>query len=142
MKKYILILITLLFISCNFNKTYRNREEDKQDAEKITEKFYSLLKKDNREEAFKLFGDKFFKITNKEQLNKMLNDIKTSCGDQILHTQLATWETLVSKGTSPQSEYVLIYKVNRNIKNTQEKITLQKNNDSIKIVGYDVNLTQ
>ena len=29
MKKYTLILIPLLFIGCNFNKTYRNREEDK-----------------------------------------------------------------------------------------------------------------
>ena len=55
MKKYTLILIPLLFIGCNFNKTYRNREEDKQEAEKITEKFYSLIKNNNRKEALKLF---------------------------------------------------------------------------------------
>ncbi|WP_213280347.1 hypothetical protein [Chryseobacterium indologenes] len=138
MKKYILILISLFLISCNFNKTYRNREEDKQYAGKITEKFYSLLKKDNREEAFKLFGNKFFKITNKEQLKQMLDMINKDCGNSIDTIELTTWETFVSVGTNPKSDYVLLYKVNRNIKNTQEKITLQKNNDSIKIVGYDV----
>ncbi|TXI98631.1 hypothetical protein [Chryseobacterium sp. WX] len=142
MKKYTLILIPLLFIGCNFNKTYRNREEDKQEAEKITEKFYSLIKNNNRKEALKLFGEKFFKLTRKDQLNKMLNEINSSCGSKISDTKLTTWETFVSIGTNPKSEYVLLYKVNRNIKNTQEKITLEKNNDSIKIVGYDVSLAE
>ncbi len=142
MKMYTLILIPLLFIGCNFNKTYRNREEDKQEAEKITEKFYSLIKNNNRKEALKLFGEKFFKLTRKDQLNKMLNEINSSCGSKISDTKLTTWETFVSIGTNPKSEYVLLYKVNRNIKNTQEKITLEKNNDSIKIVGYDVSLAE
>ncbi|OCA79866.1 hypothetical protein BBH99_05325 [Chryseobacterium contaminans] len=141
MKKYTLILIPLLFIGCNFNKTYRNREEDKQEAEKITEKFYSLIKNNNRKEALKLFGEKF-KLTRKDQLNKMLNEINSSCGSKISDTKLTTWETFVSIGTNPKSEYVLLYKINRNIKNTQEKITLEKNNDSIKIVGYDVSLAE
>lgn len=142
MKKYTLILIPLFFIGCNFNKTYRNREEDKQEAEKITEKFYSLIKNNKRKEALKLFGEKFFKLTRKDQLNEMLNEINSSCGSKISDTKLITWETFVSIGTNPKSEYVLLYKVNRNIKNTQEKITLEKNNDSIKIVGYDVSLAE
>lgn len=147
MKKYILILIALLVISCNFNKTYHNREEDKQEAEKITEKFYDLIKKNERQEAFKLFGKKFFnveqgKITNKEQLGQMLNDINSECGDKISNIQLNTWETFVSIGTNPKSQYVLLYRIKRNIQNTQEKITLEKDNDSIKIVGYDVSLTE
>lgn len=44
MKKYILILVVLFLTSCTFNKTYRNREEDKKEAEKITEKYYQLIK--------------------------------------------------------------------------------------------------
>ena len=32
--------------------------------------------------------------------------------------------------------------IERNIQNTQEKFTLEKNNDSIKIVGYDVHFTK
>lgn len=42
----------------------------------------------------------------------------------------------VIKGTNSRNEYILIYNVNRDIKNTQEKFTLHKENDSIKIVGY------
>ncbi|MGE8434817.1 hypothetical protein [Chryseobacterium joostei] len=68
--------------------------------------------------------------------------INAKCGAQILDTQLTIWETFVSVGTQPKSQYVLSYKVKRNIQNTQEKITLEKNNDSIKIVGYDVSLAE
>ncbi|ASK30716.1 hypothetical protein CEY12_11575 [Chryseobacterium sp. T16E-39] len=142
MNKYILLLIAFFFVSCNFNKTYHNREEDKQDAEKITERFYYLIKNDDRQEAFKLIGSKFFETTNKKQLNQMIDDINAECGDKISNTKLTIWETFVSVGTNPKSQYVLSYKVKRNIQNTREKITLEKDDDSIKIVGYDVNLTK
>jgi len=142
MNKYILILITLFLISCNFNKTYRNREEDKKEAEKITEKYYALIKENNRQEAFKLIGNKFFETTNKKQLNQMIDDINAECGDKISETQLTNWETFVSVGTNAKSQYVLLYKVKRNVQNTQEKITLEKDDDSIKIVGYDVHLAK
>ncbi|MEI3790538.1 MULTISPECIES: hypothetical protein [unclassified Chryseobacterium] len=65
MKKYILILITFILVSCNFNKIYQNREEDK------------------KEEAFKLFGDGFFQVTSKKQLEQMLDRIDKDCGDNI-----------------------------------------------------------
>lgn len=142
MKKYILILIALTIVSCNFNKTYHNREEDKKDAEKITEKFYTLIKENNRQKAFKLIGNKFFETTDKNQLNQMIDDINAECGDKISDTQLTIWETVVSVGTNPKSQYVLSYRVERNIQNTQEKFTLEKDDDSIKIVGYDVHLTK
>ncbi|AZA77615.1 hypothetical protein EG347_08850 [Chryseobacterium sp. G0186] len=142
MKKLLFLLISFLFISCNFNQTYHNREEDKKDAEKITGKFYSLLKKNNREEAFKLIDNKFFETTNKKQLNQMIDDINAECGDKISDTQLKIWETSVSVGTNSKSQYILLYRVERNIQNTQEKFTLEKDDDSIKIVGYDVSLAQ
>lgn len=142
MKKYILILIASILVSCNFNKIYQNREEDKKDAEKIANKFYSLIQQNNRQEAFKLFGEKFFTITSKGQLNQMIDNINMSCGSNMKTTELISWETFVSIGTNTKSEYVLLYKIHRNIKNTQEKITLQKDNDTIKIVGYNVDLMQ
>lgn len=142
MNKYILLLIAFFLVSCNFNKTYRNREEDKKEAEKITEKFYDLIKENNRPEAFKLIGKKFFETTNKKQLNQMMDDINAECGDKISDTQLTIWETFVSVGTNPKSQYVLSYKVKRNLQNTQEKITLEKDHDSIKIMGYNVHLTK
>lgn len=61
---------------------------------------------------------------------------------KISNIQLTIWETFVSVGTSSKSQYVLSYRVERNIQNTQEKITLEKDVDSIKIVGYDVSLTK
>ncbi|WP_312902856.1 hypothetical protein [Chryseobacterium taichungense] len=142
MKKCILILVVLFLTSCNFNKTYHNREEDKKEAEKITGKFYALIKENNTQEAFKLIGNKFFETTNKKQLNQMIDDINAECGDKISNTQLTIWETFVSVGTNPKSQYVLSYKVERNIQNTQEKFTLEKEDDSIKIVGYDVHFTK
>lgn len=72
----------------------------------------------------------------------MIDDINTECGDKISNIQLTMWETFVSVGTNPKSQYVLSYRIERNIQNTQEKFTLEKNNDSIKIVGYDVSLTK
>jgi len=43
MKKYVLILIAFVLISCNYNKIYEDRESDKQDARKIINKFYFLI---------------------------------------------------------------------------------------------------
>ena len=42
-----LCLTSLLFIasSCNVNSSYINREEDKKDAEKVADQFYTLLQK-------------------------------------------------------------------------------------------------
>lgn len=143
MKKYLLFFLVLLLITgCEFNKTYRNREQDKRDAEKITNQFYSLLKENKESQVYELFGDKFFKLTPKEQLTKMLNEINAECGNKILSIKLEKWESFVSTGTNNKSEYVLLYRIHRNLKNTEEKITLEKAKNNIKIVGYDVSLVK
>lgn len=143
MKRYLLFFLTLfLLTSCDFNKTYRNRAQDKLDAEKTTNHFYSLLKENKESQVYELFGDKFFRITPKEQLAKMLKDIGNKCGNKIFNITLEKSESFVSIGTNPKAEYVLLYKIQRNLKNTEEKITLEKVNDSIKIVGYDVSLSK
>lgn len=48
MKKYILILISFIFIGCSYDKIYENREEDRQDAQKVVNKFYYLIQHDNK----------------------------------------------------------------------------------------------
>lgn len=124
-------------MSCNFNSTYQNREADKKDAEKVAQKFYTFINDNNRENAFKLISKNLFKVTPKEKFNQILNNSFMECGN-IKNDSLIQWETLVVKGSNPKSEYVLIYNITREIKNTQEKFTLHKEGDSIKIVGYDI----
>ncbi|WP_027383542.1 hypothetical protein [Epilithonimonas caeni] len=137
MKKYSSILFIILLTGCNFNTVYKNREQDKQDAEKVTEKFYSLMNSNNRQKAIKLMSQKLFKITSKEKFNQILDESSKECGN-IISDSLIHWETVAVEGTNPKNEYVLIYDVKRDIKNTQEKFTLYKENDSIKILGYDI----
>ncbi len=60
----------------------------------------------------------------------------------IKNNSLIYWETTIIKGTDSKNEYVLIYNVERDIKNTQEKFTLHKYGDSIKVVGYYINPVQ
>ncbi|MDR6158666.1 hypothetical protein QF023_002182 [Chryseobacterium sp. SLBN-27] len=46
MKSKLLFLLaaSLILISCNFNQFYKDRESDKEDGEKITQKFYWELR--------------------------------------------------------------------------------------------------
>lgn len=129
MKKYILIFLTLFLINCG------SKEQDIKVAEKITQKFYTLLKENNREEIFKLCGDELFKVASKEQVNQMFDTSFSQFGN-IKNDSLIYQQTNIIKGARSKNEYILIYNVTRDIKNTQEKFTLHKDNDSIKIVGY------
>ena len=142
MRKYLLVLIIFILVACNFNSTNYNREEDKNDAEKITQKFYSLIKENKRVEIFSLFGDKFYSITSKQQLGQMLDNISSECGDKISDIKLQNWETSVTIGTNSKSQYVLLYQIQRDLKPTKEKITLEKVKGDIKIVGYNVNIAE
>lgn len=141
MKYFVSIILLSLFISCNFNSINKNREEDKKDAEKITDQFYNLIKQNNKEEIFKLCGNELFKLAPKEKVNQMLDTSSSQFGN-IESYSLIYWETTAIKGTNSKNEYILIYNVERDIKNTQEKFTLHKDNDSIKIVGYYINPAQ
>lgn len=132
MKKHILIFLTLFLINCS------SKEQDRKDAKKITEKFYTLLKENDREEIFKLYGDELFKVASKKQVNQMFDDSSLQFGN-IKNESLIYEQTNIIKGTNSKNEYVLIYNVNREVKNTQEKFTLHKEDDSIKIVGYFIN---
>ncbi|ROI00681.1 hypothetical protein [Chryseobacterium daecheongense] len=138
-KLYLLLFIAFLLISCSFNQTFSNRESDKIDAEKISDKFYwELMYGPNREKTYELFSDKFFEVTNKDKLNDILTVSQNELGPIEEHT-LVKWETLVVKGTNPKSEYILVYNVKRSISNTEETLSMQKENGVIKIVGYRVN---
>ncbi|WP_312079506.1 hypothetical protein [Chryseobacterium sp.] len=129
MKKYILIFLTLFLIGCS------SKEKEKKDAEKITQKFYALLKENDRKGIFKLYGSELFEVASKQQINEMFDTSFSQFGN-IKDESLIYEQNNILKGTNSKNEYILIYNVTRDIKNTQEKFTLHKEGDSIKIVGY------
>lgn len=124
MKKYILILISLFLISCV------PKEQDRKEAEKITQKFYSLLKEHNKEDAFKLFDQN---TTDKEKFYLIYDKVENENGS-IINYKLIEWQASIIKGTNSKSEYLLTYNVARDISNTKEFFLLQKINDTIKII--------
>ncbi|UKB83205.1 hypothetical protein LF887_19650 [Chryseobacterium sp. MEBOG06] len=139
MKNFYLFMISLLLMSCSFNQTFKDRESDKDDGEQIPKKFYWELKYgNNQENIYKLFGEKFFEVTDKEKLAKLL-DITNKIGS-VQEYNLVKWETMIVKGSNARSQYFFMYDVKRGTKKTEESFTLEKNKEGdIKIVGYRIN---
>lgn len=134
-----LLITSFLLLSCNFNQFYKDRESDKAAGEKIPRKFYwELQHGTNQDNIYKLFGEKFFEVTDKEKLEELLS-VVTKIGP-VEEYNLSKWETLVVKGTNPKSEYLFTYDVKRGSETTQETFTLEKDKEgNIKIVGYHIN---
>jgi len=137
MKKYFTASLISLLMSCSFDKTYENREEDKNDAQKITKKFYNFMQEGNSEGVFKLFSNNFFQVTSKEKLSRVINKTENEYG-KIQSDSLSNWRTHISEGSNPVSKYEMTYQVKRETGKTQEVITLQKENDTIRIIGYRI----
>ncbi|MGE8555710.1 MAG: hypothetical protein ACN6OB_17465 [Chryseobacterium jejuense] len=132
MKKHLLVLVSFLLVGCN------SKKQDRKDAKKITQRFYILLKENNRKDILKLYGNELFQIASKEQINQMLDTSSSQFG-KVKNDSLIYEQSNTIKGVNSKDEYILIYNVNRDIRNTQEKFTLHKEGDSIKIVGYFIN---
>ncbi|RMZ60822.1 hypothetical protein D1632_02260 [Chryseobacterium nematophagum] len=138
MKKYILLLISFLFIACSYEKIYENRESDKQDAQKVINKFYFLIQhNNNKKEVFKLFSNRFFQEVEKERFEKILDKTDSDFG-KVKDYQLTNSWTQIVKGSNPISKYELSYIVTRDSTQTKEYFRMQKENDTIKIISYRV----
>jgi hypothetical protein len=132
------ILMLVLFTSCNFSSTYLNREEDKNDAEKVSTKLYTFLENKDYKQLHKLISKRFWETTNPAKLDEFLQAVNNRLG-MVKHKNLDHWETKVIIGSKPSSTYVLYYLVQREKFVAQETVTLTKENDEIKILGYNVN---
>lgn len=139
MKKFYFLFISFILISCSFNEFYKDRESDKKDGEKIPQKFYWELRYGgNKEDIYKLFGEKFFTVTDKGKLDELL-EVTNKIGP-IQEYNLVKWETMIVKGTNARSQYFYVYDVKRGSEKTEESFTLEKDKDgNIQIVGYRVN---
>jgi len=140
--KIIYLLFSFLLISCNFNQFYKDRESDKEDGEKIPQKFYWELRYGaNQDTIYKLFDEKFFAVTDQEKLLELINTTQNNIGP-VQEYNLVKWETLVVKGSNARSQYFFMYNVKRGTETTEESFNLEKDKDgNIKIVGYRVNQT-
>lgn len=138
--RIILALLTLsIMTSCHYNSQYLNREEDKNEAEQVTNKLYDFLKSKNYEGTNDLFSKKFFEVTDKEKLLKIYAMTNEKLGD-LITTEVESWETKVVKGSNPSSNYVLVYKNKYERFEARETITLTKEEDGqIRILGYNIN---
>ena len=137
-KQTLLILLISIFISsCTFNSSYVDRDVDRQEAERVTVKFFYLLRDKKFNETHSLFSPRFLQVTNKEKINQIFQTSEERLGsikDQILES----WNTNNVKGTNYKSEYFLVYKVKRTKFDTKERIRLEKENDTIKILYYNI----
>ena len=133
------LLIIMCLSNCSFNSQYINREEDKKDAERITTQLYDFLKDQNYKETLEFFSDKFFEVTDQEQLIKIYTKTREKLGD-LKEIKIEQWETRRIEGTNPSASYMLIY-VNQYEKyEAKETIQLIREDDSeIKIVAYNIN---
>lgn len=139
--KKLIVLFLLISISCQkeLNFTRQNSDSDKRDAEKVTGAFFDNLLLNRTEQNTKLFSENFFKEIPKEELVDFLQNIEGSLG-KVNGKELDSWQTNVVSGTSPISEYLLVYKVEREKYPSIESFYLVKDvNDSIKILNYNIN---
>src|SRR5579864_7852670 len=100
----ILILLVVFASGCVFSSTYLNRDQDKQDAEKINNQLFDDLKSKNYNAAYKLFSKDFFVATNKKKLSNIFTFTQDKLGD-LKSAEISQWETRVIAGTNPSADY-------------------------------------
>ena len=139
MKKFCtcILLISVTLSSCNFNSHYTDRPQDREEAERVTVKFYYLLRDKKYSEAHSLFSPRFLEVTNDSRLDELFKSSDDQLGE-IQDQTLETWKTNRVDGSNPISEYLLIYNVKRTKFNSRETIRLEKEKDEIKILAYNV----
>lgn len=137
LKIFLFFLIGFSLVSCNLNSIYTNREEDKNEAEKVTNQFYDLIKQSDYTKTYELFSSQFFSVTDTEKLNTLYKAANEKLGP-IESMTLDRWETNIVTGTKERGNYALQYIVKHKNSDSKETITLTKENGQIKITGYNI----
>jgi len=133
-----LIAFLLLFALTSCTLSYTNREADKEEAKKVTDHFFELIKAKNYDAAYPLFSDDFYAVTPKAKLKELFMTVQEKLGD-LTNISLDQWQTKVVKGTDPSSEYDLLYQNQHAKFKSAEEFKLTKNWDGkIRILAYHV----
>jgi len=130
--------ISLIFVSCRFNSSYINREEDRQDGEQAIADFYELLKNQDYKGTYGLFDKRFFEGTDTQKLNEIYYISYEKLGS-VERYNIEKWETEAIVGANPKTNYAFLLNVKRSNYVSLETVTLLKGKDGLKIVGYHVN---
>jgi len=140
MRNTLLLVCTVFALaSCHFNSEYLNREEDKKDAEKITNKLFELIKAKNYEATTSLFSKRFYEVSNKSKLLEIFAATNNKLGE-LKDTKIESWQTKRVEGSNPSATYLFIYQNKYEKFESKEKITLIRDTDGqIRIIGYNVN---
>lgn len=136
MKKIFLIALVIL-TGCKYNKEYIDDEELKKEAELHIDAFYALIADKKFSEADSLFGSEFFKVSTKYELHDFLHKIKDKHGDYE-DRELIKWSNVKKEGSVNITSYLMIYNVKYSDHESEEKFILQKKDNILKIIGYDV----
>lgn len=126
--------------SCNFNANIKkeNNIRDKQAAESVVGFLYLYTANKQFDSIPKLMSKDFYKLVTKEELHSYLVNKEEKLGDFKDFT-LKDWKTTETSGTDPKTEYILIYDVTYSNGQAEESISLVKENEKVKIFGYNVN---
>jgi hypothetical protein len=132
------ISLLIVLCGCNFTSSFTNRDADKKDAEKVTDKFFEYSKKNDTVAIYKLFSKKFFEAASKGKLSTILNGSQKRLGDMVSDS-LIDWQTKVITGTENSAEYRFLYKIHRSKYDSKEEFDMTKDEDGkIRIDYYNV----
>lgn len=142
MRKLLVIMVLFISIltSCNFSVNVKNdnKLEDKQDAESVVGQLYLYTARKEYDSILKLMSKDFYKVASKEKFLEFLKAKERKLGKYKDFT-LKNWKTTSKKGADSKTEYILIYKVVYSNHESEEKISMVKENNEVKILGYNVN---
>src|SRR5690606_8745747 len=123
MKLTLVSILIVVISSCNVNRVYENRIEDKKEAQIVINEFYNCLVEKEFKKTFSLLSDSFYYYTDSIALLNTYNLLQDTCGS-IQDTSIVAWQTFVIVGTNPMSKYSFLYAVKREKRNTKEIIDL------------------
>jgi|SRR5690606_2815945 len=134
--KRILLLLIFSFLLLGCSKYDIDKQIDKAEAEQVANQFYYFLQIKDFDKAENLFLiDSISSIKNRFMLNQLFEKTIYEYGN-IRNFELDFWNTVTSDDSLGQ--YLLKYYVTREYHHTFEKISMLKVNDSIKIIGYQL----
>ncbi|MGZ3926441.1 MAG: hypothetical protein ACXVJG_05735 [Mucilaginibacter sp.] len=138
-KFFSIVLFLTALSACVFTTTYTNRDEDKKDAEKVTNKLFDYLKNKNYDATYGLYSKDFWEVTSKIKMKDLYTFTQDKLGD-LESTSLSEWETKVVSGTDPSAQYALLYKNKYKKYPAEVTIRLIKDPDGkIRILEYKIN---
>ena len=130
----------MTFWGCHINADYIDRVEDKKEAEKTIDLFYSGLKEKNLIKTNLLFSHGFKKKTDRYQFEQFISNVNDQFGGLKL-VNLDHWHTKIRIGTNSSSDYFLYYLNDYDRGKTEESFHLIKENDSIKIAAFNIKIS-